>query len=421
MQVVEAQLEIEHVPEAVGLSLEGFDLVVDALDHAVGDEVLEIVEESCFAGTQGFGYLGQCFDPGLHGIPTPHIEKLHSTLEVILFPEEPELLFHGMSNEKGLIDLEQFVESGFAVGFEVGIVSQKQESVAFERLFAQLVELILLSSPDLIESVIHEGHDVIPVEDDIHVRQPLSHGKAVALAHIHGYCLEFLCFSGKFLNERTDVLLASSFDGMEDPSGFEIREDRHVLMAFPEAELIDPDVPHLSKRDLSVDQRKPVFVDLFHHVPADSKVSGNRPDGAELEKIQHGERKRSDIAVLSVRKGNVRPPAPAALPAFQPVHEQIQKTPLSAHGAQAKKPSFLVLESGLPPTAMGTLDDQSSKPSPDQNAVFNVFRGFVMDAFQPEGVVKYRCGHGLNPPLLFESRQTTRVLSCPHLFCNPGY
>jgi hypothetical protein len=38
-------------------------------------------------------------------------------------------------------------------------------------------------------------------------------------------------------------------------------------MAFPDAELIDPDVPDLSERDLPLEQRKPAFVDLFFHVP----------------------------------------------------------------------------------------------------------------------------------------------------------
>jgi hypothetical protein len=130
-------------------------------------------------------------------------------------------------------------------------------------------------------------------------------------------------------------------------------------------------------------------VDLFHHVPADSKVSGNRPDGAELEKIQHGERKRSDVAVLSVRKGNVRPPSAAALPAFQPVDQKIKKTPLSSHGAHAKKPPFLVLEGRLPTATVTTLDGHSGQPRSDQNAVLNVFRGFVMNAFQPKGMVEY--------------------------------
>ncbi len=52
MQVVESKLEVDHVTETVGLSLEGFDLVVDALHNAVGDEMPEIVEESCLAGSQ---------------------------------------------------------------------------------------------------------------------------------------------------------------------------------------------------------------------------------------------------------------------------------------------------------------------------------------------------------------------------------
>ncbi len=326
-----------------------------------------------------------------------------------------------MSDEERLVGLEQFVEAGFPIRLEVDIVSQKQESVAFERLLADLVELILLPPPDLIEGVVHEGHDVIAVKDDVHPRQPLADGKGVALAHVHGYRLEFMRFLGKLLDEGADVVLASPFDSVQDFAAFEIREDRHVLMAFLEAELVDADVPDLSERDLAVDHRQLVFVDLFDHVPADSEIGGHSPNGAELEQIQHGECKRPNITVLSIRKGNLRPPGVAAPAAFEPAHEQIQKTPLSSHGAHSKQSPFVAFESRFLPAAMGTFDGYSGQLGSDHNGVPSVFRGFVTDAFQPESMVQYRRGHGLNPPLLFDCSQTTGVLSCPLPFCNLGY
>jgi len=55
-----------------------------------------------------------------------------------LFPEEPELLLHGMDGEKRLVDLKQSVESGLAVGCEIFIVAKQQETIPFKGLLPSL-------------------------------------------------------------------------------------------------------------------------------------------------------------------------------------------------------------------------------------------------------------------------------------------
>ena len=245
-----------------------------------------------------------------------------------------------MSDKQRAIGLKQFVEASLPVWFEVGVVCQKQEAASFERLLADFVEFLLLAPSDLIEGIVHEGHDVIAVEDDVHSRQPLADSQAVTIAHVHGNCLELLRLSGKLLDEWADVLFAPSFHGMKDSTGFQIRENRHVFMAFPDAELIDSDVSDISEFDLSIDLRKSRFMDLLDQVPSDSKIGGNGLDGAKLEKILHGESKGSDVAVFAISEGNWRPPSAGAFPAFQSVDLKIEKTSLSSHLPPGEEVAF---------------------------------------------------------------------------------
>lgn len=63
MEVAETQLEVDHVAESVGLPLEGFDFVVDAFDHVIGDEVLEIDEKARFRGARVLATLANSWIP----------------------------------------------------------------------------------------------------------------------------------------------------------------------------------------------------------------------------------------------------------------------------------------------------------------------------------------------------------------------
>ena len=135
MEMVQSELEIFLIPESVCLPFESFDLVVDALNETIGDEVFEIVKESSLVGPQGLGHSCKLFDSDLHGISAPHIEKGHCALKIIRLSEEPQLLFHGMSDKERLIGMEQGVETGFPVRLKISVVFQKKEAIAIERLF----------------------------------------------------------------------------------------------------------------------------------------------------------------------------------------------------------------------------------------------------------------------------------------------
>ena len=98
--MVQSELEIFLIPESVCLPFEGFDFVVDPFDHGAGDRVLEVVEQAGAIRRQGFGDLGQVFDSGLECVSTPGFQECSCGCAVFLFPEEPELLLHGMDGGK---------------------------------------------------------------------------------------------------------------------------------------------------------------------------------------------------------------------------------------------------------------------------------------------------------------------------------
>lgn len=168
--MIQSELEVFLIPESISLPFEGFDFVVDAFDYGAGDGMPEVVEQPGPVPGQGFGDLGEVFDSGSERVCTPSLQERSRRREVFLFPEEPKLFLHGMDGEEWLVGLEQSIEPGLPVGFQVLIVAQQEEPVPFEGLLSKSVQLPLLFSAQLFDGVIDERHDVVAVEDDGDVR-----------------------------------------------------------------------------------------------------------------------------------------------------------------------------------------------------------------------------------------------------------
>ena len=94
MQVVQSELEICHVPEAIGLSLECFDLVVDPFNQAAGYTMEIVVQESVAVVHEGGGDSFQFLDSGFFGVGAPGVQEQDGVFDGVLFPEFPELLLH---------------------------------------------------------------------------------------------------------------------------------------------------------------------------------------------------------------------------------------------------------------------------------------------------------------------------------------
>ena len=94
MQVVEAELKILRISESVSLPFESFYFVDQPLDGAAGDAMLEVVEKSGPVGSEGLANSFERLDSGLHGVSAPHGKELFGLFAALLFPKEPQLLFH---------------------------------------------------------------------------------------------------------------------------------------------------------------------------------------------------------------------------------------------------------------------------------------------------------------------------------------
>jgi len=421
MEVVKAEFEVDHVPEAIGLSLESLDFVVGTLHYGTGDRMFEEVEKPSFIGSEGFGHSGELSDSGLHGVFEPDIEELLCLRRVLFLPKEPQLLFHGMSNEERLVGLKQSVEPSLAVGLKGIVVSQEKKTITFERLLSQFIELSLLTPSDLIEGVVHESRDVVVIKDDIDTGQPLADRKTVTAAHIHGDSLQPLRFLGKLFKEGADLLFPFALHSMEDSPGLQIGEDGHVFMAFPQAELIDSYVFNLSKRDGSVEQGESLFVNLFHQIPSHSKELGDRADGTKLQQIQNSQCKGSDIAVFAGHERQSGPPEMTTALTLESVDQKIQEASLSPHGAHLEKSSFLPLECSLSATAVRAFHVLVGHSDTDQDAVPKVVSRFIVNTPHPKSMVEYGCGHGLlSPPVRLASNKWGSCHVHP-LFSTLGY
>lgn len=401
MQMVESQLEIFHVPEPVGLSLESFDLVVGPLYDGTGYAMYKEVEESCPVAGQGLGYSGKDADTGVHGVFEPDIQEAFGTYNIFFLPKESELLFDGMSKEKGLIGLKESIEADLSIGIERVVVSKQEETIALEGLLPELIELLLLPSSNLIHSLVHESRYMVVIKDDIDSRQPLAHRRIVASAHVHGHRLKLFCLPGEFSEEGAEILFAFAFHGMQDSTALYVDKDGHVFMALSQTEFIDSNVFQFVQRDGPVKRTEFVFVNIFHQIPSHSEELGDRADGAKLQKIQNSQCKGADISVLAIHEGQSGPPEMIAPPTFEPVEQKIQKASLSSQRTHPQESSFLSFKDSLSATALGTLYKLVGHPGIDRDAVSQIVGRFIVDTPYPKSMVEYRRGHGLiSPPVV---------------------
>ena len=404
--MVQSELEIFRIPESISLPFQGFDFVVDAFDYGAGDGMPEVIEQPAPIAGQGLGDLGQVFDSGSERICTPSLQECPGRSEVLLFPEEPKLFLHGMDGEERLVGLEQSIEPGLPVWFQILIVAQQEESVPFEGLLSQSVQFPLLFSAQVFDGVIDESHDVVAVEDDVDMGQNFANGTVVGTAHVHGHGFKPLAFSGKLFEERGDVFLAFPLYRMKDSSALQIGDDRHVLVALPDAELINAEVADFVQRDGPIEKTQFGFVDLLDQVPAHSKVVGNPADSPESEKVQSRECKGADITMLPYHEWQPWPPESGTFDTAETMEIKDQDTFLAPNGAHVEPTGLLTLHRGLATAAFGALDQYVGHLGTQNYRIGFVVSRCVADAFQPKSMVQYRCGHGLfSPPVRLVSNK----------------
>jgi hypothetical protein len=157
MEMIESQFEIYQISEPIRLPFECFDFVIGTFNNGAGNGIFEIVEKPRFVPSQSFGHPGKRADSRAHGILGPHIKEALSTFKILAFPEEPQLLFHRMSNKKRLIGSKESIKSSLGIRLKGVVVFQEQESITFEGLLPELIQFPLLASSDFINGLVHES------------------------------------------------------------------------------------------------------------------------------------------------------------------------------------------------------------------------------------------------------------------------
>ncbi len=71
-----------------------------------------------------------------------------------------------MNYKKRAVDLEQGIEPGFAVRFQRVVVARSKKRLPLRVCCPSDIEFSLVVSPELIYGLVHEGHDMEPVENN---------------------------------------------------------------------------------------------------------------------------------------------------------------------------------------------------------------------------------------------------------------
>ena len=316
--------------------------------------------------------------------------------------------------------MKQSIESGLPVRSQVLIVARQEEPVPFEGPLPRRIKFPLLFSAQALDRLIHESQDGTTVKDDLDMRQDLAHGAEVCTAHVHGDDFTLPVLSGKLFEKGADLFLPFPFHRMKGPAGAQVGNDRPVLMPFPDAELINPKVAHLLKRDAPIEETQCGFMDVFDQVPAHSKATGNPAEGPEAERIQNREGKGTHLSMFSHHERRLGPSRRGTIRTPQTRMIKDRDTLLAPKGAHEKPPGLPPFLDGFAATPLGTPDQSVGHLGARNHRIGTVVSRGPANTLQPQSMVRYRRGHGLfSLPVRWVSNKLGSC--CVHsLFFNPG-
>ena len=111
MDEVESQFEIGLIPEAVRLSFEDFDFVVEPFEGTGGDAMPEITQEAGVVFLEGVREFDEMFQADCPCLIDPGFEEGACDLSVREIPKHPEILFQQIGLVQRFVDLHQFHET----------------------------------------------------------------------------------------------------------------------------------------------------------------------------------------------------------------------------------------------------------------------------------------------------------------------
>lgn len=239
--------------------------------RAVGDFVRVVAEQPLHTGKYRRADRVEFFDARGQGIEAPVGEKGFGTVCCALAPKQAELFLHGMEDEQGLIGRQQIIEAPLFVIGQFMVIAQQEEPAALQGFGAFVIEAMLLLTTLGVDLAVDQGHDMIAVKDDGHIREIFFDRTGVTGAHVYGHGFELFGFFRHGPEKRGYGIFTGSLNGMQDATGEKVDKDGHVGMPLAQTELVDAKIPDCTQINGPVFRGKPIFMNLLDKIPTDRR------------------------------------------------------------------------------------------------------------------------------------------------------
>src|SRR6516165_8276408 len=134
------------VPEPIGLSLHGLDLVVGPFKGTCANRVVVVGQEAGTMRVQRLGHLEEHVDSRRLGTSDPVVEKQSGVLPARLLPELSEVLLHVVGQRQGLVQPQGLPQACSLVPLGVEVLSELQQQPP-----DSLEDLLLLVSGSVVQ------------------------------------------------------------------------------------------------------------------------------------------------------------------------------------------------------------------------------------------------------------------------------
>ena len=164
-----------------------FDLVVEALRHAVGDIQSGPGENAINMGFDQLSKFLHRFQAAVRRLPEPVLEESFGPEEAAVAPEQLKAFLQQISAQQAAVGLgrSRQGEQGIALAWsQVPGILQQDETCTFDRLLSRTAELADLLPTDLIEGIQAMLDQVEAVEHQRGVRKVLADGIGIRRPHI---------------------------------------------------------------------------------------------------------------------------------------------------------------------------------------------------------------------------------------------
>lgn len=249
--------------------------------------MIKVTEQSMTVCPESLREFDHMLEPGCQGAGDPGAKELARGLFRTHFPKPAEILLEKVCLKKWPVEAFNPLEVRQGVMIEFFAPFEEEETTALQGLPVITVQFLIEIPLDRIDGFVHHRDDVVRVMNNGGVVVDLSDSEQIRRPHIHGDGLQRCTNRLESSKKWNDGVGTSSLGRVEDLSGFEIENDSHVVMAFPDGEFVDSDQPDRLERPFFQSSSEMAFEDLFDQCSSDTKKHRHVLDRSYLAKIDN--------------------------------------------------------------------------------------------------------------------------------------